>query len=86
MTLEYFGYKTQVFEFISQEYTSKNLLLTAVKTNQTQQLQILEKIKKLKELFQMDTYYLDTLFSSTADTSKESSSLSSQGSIFTSGK
>jgi hypothetical protein len=60
LTQEYFGYKTQVFEFISSEYTSKNVLLTAVKGTPRDQKEVLEEIRILKNTYKLDDFYLDT--------------------------
>lgn len=59
LTLEYFGYKTQVFEFISSEHTAKNLLLTATKKNTEKNSQVLAQIKEIKNFFHLSDFYLD---------------------------
>ena len=53
LILQYFGYKTDVIEFISAEHTSKNLMITAVKDKSIElhSTEILDEIKKLKSLF-----------------------------------
>ena len=51
LLLEYAGYKTQVFEFIGGEHTSKNVMITAIKDHQkANQESILEQIVSLAEL------------------------------------
>ena len=59
MTLEYFGYKTQVIEFISSEYTSKNILITAVRNSTKKKPEVLERIKDTKSKYGLSDYYLD---------------------------
>ncbi len=63
LILEAHGYKTQIIEFISDEHTHKNLMITAVKTTVViDQDKILEKITKLKTRFGVASFYLDSLF------------------------
>lgn len=59
LTLEYFGYKTQVFEFISPEHTSKNVMITAIKHSAEKDEAVLEKITGIKKLFGISDFYLD---------------------------
>lgn len=59
MTLESYGYKTNVLEFISAEYTSKNLMITAVKNSSLNRTKR-EQINAIKTLYGIDNYYLDT--------------------------
>ena len=63
LILEYFGYKTKVFEFISTEHTPKNVMITAVKTetNAAVQAAIIEQIKNLKTLFNIEYHQLERL-------------------------
>jgi len=61
MTLEYFGYKTQVSEFISPEYTSKNILLTAVKQSDSHKPEMLRRISVIKDAFGLQDFYLDRI-------------------------
>ncbi len=58
LVLEYFGYETKVFEFISQEHTAKNTMITAVKRKQIN-LEKLTEIKAIKKEYQMEDFYLD---------------------------
>jgi hypothetical protein len=59
LVLEYYGYKTQIFEFISSEHTSKNIMITAVKKSHEKNPEALEKIKNIKQLFGIPDFYLD---------------------------
>ena len=64
LILEYFGYKTKVFEFISDAHTPKNVLVVGIrnKTLKTsQQAEILQKIKDAKQYFGIDYHYLERL-------------------------
>lgn len=63
LVLEAHGYKTQIIEFISDEHTHKNLMITGVKTQAVSDKdKILEKIASLKTLFGIKDFYLDSLF------------------------
>lgn len=61
--LEAYGYKTQVFEFIATEHTPKNVIITALKTQEVKQpiAKKLEEVAKLKALLGVKNHYLDTL-------------------------
>ena len=63
LILEYFGYKTKVFEFISDAHTPKNVLVVGVKSkiNLKKQAEILEKLKATKEYFGIGYHYLERL-------------------------
>ena len=63
LVLEYFGYKTNVMEFISSEHTSKNLLITAVKDSSIElnSPNVLNQITELKSLFGITRHQLETL-------------------------
>lgn len=63
LILEYFGYKTKVFEFISDAHTPKNVLVVGVKTKEqaVDKAEILEKIKRTKEYFGIEYHHLETL-------------------------
>ena len=65
MIMEYFGYKTNVFEFIPLEHTPKNVMIVGRKTskNNSDKQQILENIAAIKNLFGIEKHYLETLFS-----------------------
>ncbi|QNK62266.1 SAM-dependent methyltransferase [Pedobacter sp. PAMC26386] len=61
--LEYFGYKTKVFEFISDAHTPKNVLIVGVKTKDhaVDKAVLLDKIKRTKEYFGIEYHHLETL-------------------------
>ena len=69
LILEYFGYKTKVFEFISDAHTPKNVLVVGVKplnplmgTYETRRKEeILQKIKETKAYFGIDYHHLERL-------------------------
>lgn len=61
MTLEYFGYKSQIGEFISSEHTAKNILLSAVKQFPHKDETMLKKIYEIKKTYGIKNYYLDTI-------------------------
>ncbi|WP_158797011.1 SAM-dependent methyltransferase [Pedobacter sp. L105] len=63
LILEYFGYKTKVFEFISDAHTPKNVLVVGVKTKEavTDQAGLLEKIRTTKAFFGIEYHYLEKL-------------------------
>ncbi len=62
LILEYYGYKTNIIEFISSEHTSKNLLITACKVEgeKNNPHSILQQISDLKNLFGIKTHYLES--------------------------
>jgi protein-L-isoaspartate O-methyltransferase len=64
LILEYYGYKTKVFEFISTEHTPKNVLIVGIKSEEKtiHRNETLEKIKNLKDLFGIEFHYLEKLF------------------------
>ena len=60
MVLEYFGYKTQVMEFIEMEHTPKNVLLVGRKTSRnTRDPEILQQIAALKQQYGIEKHYLE---------------------------
>ncbi|OIN87065.1 MAG: methyltransferase [Alphaproteobacteria bacterium CG1_02_46_17] len=60
MILEYCGYSTKVFEFISDAHTPKNVLIVAARTNKEKHdPQILEKIKAAKTYFGIGHHHLE---------------------------
>ena len=62
LILEYFGYKTQVMEFIEMEHTPKNVLLVGRKTEKPVDKQaILNEINDLKKRFGIKKHYLETV-------------------------
>ena len=61
LILEYFGYKTQVMEFIEMEHTPKNVLLVGRKTTKsTKDPKIAQQILDLKAEYGIETHYLET--------------------------
>jgi hypothetical protein len=63
LVLEANGYSTNVFEFISDEHTHKNIMITAVKKNKTADPSLyLEKIGGLKKFLGIKKFYLEDLF------------------------
>jgi SAM-dependent methyltransferase len=63
MIMEYFGYKTNVFEFIPLEHTPKNVMIVGRKTSTTSsdKNQILNDIAAIKKLHGIEKHYLETL-------------------------
>lgn len=61
LTLEYYGYQTNVQEFVSSEHTDKNILITAVRKNNkpTQNVHVKEDILTIKQTYGISDYYLD---------------------------
>ncbi len=61
LILEYFGYKTKVFEFISDVHTPKNVLIVGTKATiaSSRKLEILQQIKEIKQYFGIGTHYLE---------------------------
>lgn len=63
MILEYFGYKTKVFEFISDAHTPKNVMIvgTKDKRNMADQPGILKKIQEAKQYFGIGYHHLEKI-------------------------
>jgi SAM-dependent methyltransferase len=63
LILEYFGYSTKVFEFISDAHTPKNVMIVAEKKAKTeaQKESILKKIKDSKDFFGIEFHQLEKL-------------------------
>lgn len=62
LIMEYFGYKTQVMEFIEMEHTPKNVLLVGKKTGrQANRDEVLKEIKNLKERYGIRQHYLESV-------------------------
>ena len=62
LILEYFGYKTQVMEFIEMEHTPKNVLLVGRKTSKNpKDPKILQQIADLKAQYGIKQHYLETV-------------------------
>lgn len=63
MILEYFGYKTKVFEFISDAHTPKNVMIVGVKNQKhvENDEKILRKIKEAKAYFGIEYHHLEKM-------------------------
>lgn len=62
LVLEYFGYKTQVMEFIEMEHTPKNVLLVGRKTSKApKREEVLRQIADLKAQYGIERHYLETV-------------------------
>ena len=63
MIMEAYGYKTNVFEFISLEHTPKNVMIVGKKTGKENpdKQQILANIAAIKKLYGIEKHYLETL-------------------------
>ena len=62
LILEYYGYKTQVMEFIEMEHTPKNVLLVGKKTSrEPKNADILRQISDLKAQYGVKRHYLETV-------------------------
>ncbi len=62
LLLELSGYKTKVFEFISSEHTSKNIMIVGVKHNKSvDEAHILKQIDEIKKLYGIQFHYLEAL-------------------------
>ncbi|MBO5811259.1 MAG: SAM-dependent methyltransferase [Bacteroidales bacterium] len=63
LILEYFGYKTQVMEFIEMEHTPKNILLVGRKSDApVDKKAILYQIEYLKNQYGIEKHYLEKIF------------------------
>lgn len=64
LILEYFGYKTKVFEFISDAHTPKNVLVVGLKgkaLSAERKAEVLMKIKASKAYFGIGYHHLERL-------------------------
>lgn len=63
LVLEYFGYKTKVFEFISDAHTPKNVLVVGIKgkSDEKTKAAALEKIREAKKFFGIEYHHLERL-------------------------
>ena len=63
LLLEYHGYSTKVFEFISDAHTPKNVLIVGQKRKQskTNQQEILQTIQESKAFFGIGYHHLERL-------------------------
>ncbi|MDD5084025.1 MAG: SAM-dependent methyltransferase [Candidatus Moranbacteria bacterium] len=63
LVLEAHGYKTRIFEFITDEHTHKNVMIVGVKNAAKKDaVASLEKIAAVKKLFGIENFYLESLF------------------------
>jgi hypothetical protein len=60
MLLEYSGYSTKVFEFISDAHTPKNVLIVGMKTGKANPA-ALENVKKAKAYFGIAEHHLEKM-------------------------
>jgi len=63
MIMEAYGYKTNVFEFISLEHTPKNVMIVGKKSGKENpdKQQILSNIAAIKKVYGIEKHYLETL-------------------------
>ncbi|MCF0058707.1 SAM-dependent methyltransferase [Dyadobacter sp. CY356] len=63
MILEYFGYKTKVFEFISDAHTPKNVMIVGIKNHKSNpdKTELLKKIKDAKSYFGIEYHHLERM-------------------------
>lgn len=62
LIMEYFGYKTQIMEFIETEHTPKNILLVGRKhENIIDKQHIMKQIQDLKNEYGIEKHYLETI-------------------------
>ena len=63
LIMEYYGYKTQVMEFIEMEHTPKNILLVGRKSDAPVDMEsILRQIEDLKKQYGIAKHYLERIF------------------------
>ena len=60
LVLEYFGYRTKVFEFVSDAHTPKNVMIVGQRTSRAPDPAVLEKIAEAKAFFGIRRHYLET--------------------------
>jgi hypothetical protein len=63
LVLEYFGYKTKIFEFISDVHTPKNVLVVGIKGEiaKSRKTEILAQIQQTKSYFGIGYHHLERL-------------------------
>ncbi len=63
LILEYYGYKTKVFQFISDAHTPKNVMIVGIKSQgiHLKDEQILQKIKESKAYFGIEYHHLEKM-------------------------
>lgn len=63
LIMEYFGYKTQIMEFIEMEHTPKNVLLVGRKTDVVSDKKlIMSQIQDIKKHYGIQYHYLERIF------------------------
>jgi 2-polyprenyl-3-methyl-5-hydroxy-6-metoxy-1,4-benzoquinol methylase len=72
--LEWCGYQTRVFEFISTEHTAKNLMITAVKATEHRRLELTSEIQEFAAFYRIKSQRLAAHLS--FDLATKSSSIS----------
>ncbi len=67
LVLESYGYKTKVFEFVSGDHTSKNIMITAVKDEYSEDryMRKVVEIENMKSQFGLSDFYLDKIMTKT---------------------
>jgi SAM-dependent methyltransferase len=62
LLLELHGYETQVFEFVSPEHTSKNIMIVGIKNKrEINKAHILNQINEIKKIYGIKFHYLELL-------------------------
>ena len=61
LLLEAHGYRTKIFEFVSDAHTPKNNLIVAQKGKATSRQPALDRIAAVKTMFGIDKHYLEGL-------------------------
>lgn len=61
LILNYFGYNTKVFEFISDAHTPKNVMIVGVKGKAGKNPQILDEIRAAKDYFGIKRHHLEKI-------------------------
>jgi len=63
LILEYFGYKTKVFEFISDAHTPKNVMIVGIRDEKSalKEELVLQKIKEAKAYFGIEYHHLEKM-------------------------
>lgn len=59
LILEYFGYRTKVFEFIADQHTPKNVMIVGERWGKRRDPAILQKIEEAKAFFGIRQHYLE---------------------------
>jgi SAM-dependent methyltransferase len=59
LVLEYFGYRTKVFEFIADQHTPKNVMIVGQRGGRVRDPAVLERIAEAKRFFGIGQHYLE---------------------------